>query len=109
VGGGGLLWRGALHRAGQGRVEAAPAELARAEAHHRGRYPQRRAGAAGGHAAAAVAVGCDGMTRYAARSKRRTRYRYMNVWSGQLFVLRPEGVVYQLWHPLSHTDVRLAD
>ena len=49
------------------------------------------------------------MTRYAVRSKRRTRYRYMKVWSGQLLVLRPEAVVYQLWQPVSHTDVRLAE
>ena len=41
-------------------------------------------------------------------SKRRTRCRYMNVWSGQLFVFRPEAVVYQLWQPVSHTDARLA-
>jgi hypothetical protein len=33
----------------------------------------------------------------------------MNVWLGQLLVLRPDGVVYQLWHPVSHTDFLLAD
>ena len=27
------------------------------------------------------------------------------MWSGQLLVLRPEAVVYQLWHPVSHTEV----
>ena len=47
------------------------------------------------------------MARYLPRSKLRTRCRYMNVWSGQLLVLRPEAVVYQLWHPLSHTEVWL--
>ena len=47
------------------------------------------------------------MARYLPRSNRRTRCRYRNVWSGQLLVLRPEAVVYQLWHPLSHTEVRL--
>ena len=26
-----------------------------------------------------------------------------------MLVLRPEAVVYQLWQPLSHTEVRLAD
>ena len=32
-------------------------------AHHRGRHPQRRSGATGGHAALAVVAGGDGMTR----------------------------------------------
>ena len=68
-----------LHPPGQGRVETAPAELARARAHHRGRHPQRRASATDRHAALAVVAACAGMTRYAARSKRRTRYRYRNV------------------------------
>ena len=102
----------ALNPPGQGRVEAAPAELPRARAHDRGRHPQRRASAPGAHAAvprpSAGTAARSGMTRYAARSKRRTRCRYTNVWSGQLFVFRPEAVVYQLWQPVSHTDARLA-
>ena len=87
----------ALHRPGQRRVQAAPAELPHPEAQDRGWHAQPPASAAGGHAALAPAMaGRFGMTRYAARSKRRIRYRYMNVWSGQLLVLRPEAVVYQL-------------
>src|SRR6266487_166490 len=83
----------ALNPPGQGRVEAAPAELARARAHDRGRHPQRRASAPGAHAAVTAVAACSGMTRYATRSKRRTRCRYTNVWSGQLFVFRPETVM----------------
>gem|GEM_PF-3890377 len=86
-----------LHRPGQSRVEAAPAELPHPKAHDRRRHAQAPGSASGGHAALVPAMaGRCGMTWYAARSKRRTRYRYMNVWSGQLLVLRPEAVVYQL-------------
>ena len=94
---GGLVQPGALHLPRQSRVEAAPAELPYPEAHHRRRHAQPPDSAAGDHAALVPArAGRSGMTRYAARSKCRTRYRYKNVWSGQLLVLRPEAVVYQL-------------
>ena len=69
-----------LHRPGQSRVQAAPAELPHPEAHDRRRQAQPPAHAAGGHAALGPTIaGPFGMTRYAARSKRRTWYRYMNV------------------------------
>src|SRR6516225_2273335 len=107
-----LVQPGALHRPGQRRVQAAPAELPRGQPHDPGRHPgpaERGAGGSRAHAAPEPTVaGRSGMTWYADRSKWRTRRRYRNVWSGQLLMLRP-SMVYQLWQPLSHTEVRLAD
>src|SRR5262249_23150633 len=103
----------ALNLPGQLGAENAPADLPRAQAHHRRRHADADRGPrARAHDAPALTVPAAaarfGMTRYRPRSKRRTRCRYRKVWSGQLLVLRPEAVVYQLWHPLSHTELRLA-
>src|SRR5262249_45467611 len=122
----------ALHLPGQAGVQDTPADLPRGEARQARRQPERAsprwghpaeqaqgaAAASGGHAGLAPAVapaaatpgaaaGRLGLARDLAGSKRRTRDRDRKVWSGQLLVLRPEAVVYQLRQPLSHTVARL--